>query len=408
MGKAMTSQIGQRATLIWEASLLANEKLLLQYLNWRIGDNGRCWPSQADIAKTTGLSERTVRRTLATLRRKRILDTKQHPRFAVLYYEINTEILLALHQNGGQADLSNGHGGLCGGHGDLPGGHGDLHHRSQRPTEHFKNISSENISQNISPPGGQAERPSAGQPSAAGLASPAREQEETRILPCSNAELPSIRPIEAVSADERLAPHIKNQIIQLLVHHVEERIQGFFIKRSKQDLPWLAKRLETFLLKLRKTDDISPHDLMNAIESQEFACLNERSWGLLLSDNFALRFAKAIKVAHKERLRVEESNREARLRAIKLTRDPDPTVRLRAINSIADYESDKFWRHLLHVIESDPVDFNVLAALRMIAVRHTLIDTAGKQQIINACKTRQCQGIDDPQGDVDFTISLLA
>jgi len=67
-----------RALLDMQHELLSStDRHVLLALRVRVGDNGRCWPTQKRISRDTGLSERTVRECTAKLQRLGVIRTSR-------------------------------------------------------------------------------------------------------------------------------------------------------------------------------------------------------------------------------------------------------------------------------------------------------------------------------------------
>lgn len=64
-------------TLVWDADLPPMEKLVLLALADCANDEGHCWPSAATIVRKSGQGERTVRRCIQSLVKKRHLTQQQ-------------------------------------------------------------------------------------------------------------------------------------------------------------------------------------------------------------------------------------------------------------------------------------------------------------------------------------------
>lgn len=54
----------------WNQPLAPTQKLVLVALAWHSDDGGTCWPSQARLARLSGLSERSVRRAAKDLEQR--------------------------------------------------------------------------------------------------------------------------------------------------------------------------------------------------------------------------------------------------------------------------------------------------------------------------------------------------
>lgn len=63
---------------VWELDLERNEKDVLEVLAWHANADGICWPSKARIMYTKNLSESTVKRTLASLKKKGLITVEAH------------------------------------------------------------------------------------------------------------------------------------------------------------------------------------------------------------------------------------------------------------------------------------------------------------------------------------------
>lgn len=63
---------------VWDLELERNEKDVLEVLAWHANADGICWPSKARIMYRTGLSESTVKRTLAALRKKGLITVEKY------------------------------------------------------------------------------------------------------------------------------------------------------------------------------------------------------------------------------------------------------------------------------------------------------------------------------------------
>ncbi len=62
----------------WTWPLSPTQKLTLVALAWHSDGHGHCWPSQARLARLSGLSERTVRRAVRDLETQQLL--RRHKR----------------------------------------------------------------------------------------------------------------------------------------------------------------------------------------------------------------------------------------------------------------------------------------------------------------------------------------
>ena len=66
--------MGIRAMLwAWHWPLSSTQKLVLIALAWHSDDQGTCWPSQARLARLSGLSERSVRRAARELEQQNLI-----------------------------------------------------------------------------------------------------------------------------------------------------------------------------------------------------------------------------------------------------------------------------------------------------------------------------------------------
>ncbi len=63
---------------IWDLDLERNEKDVLEVLAWHANADGICWPSKARIMYTKSLSESTVKRTLASLKKQGLLSVEAY------------------------------------------------------------------------------------------------------------------------------------------------------------------------------------------------------------------------------------------------------------------------------------------------------------------------------------------
>lgn len=63
---------------VWDLELERNERDVLEVLAWHANADGLCWPSKARIMYRTGLSESTVKRALASLRKQGLITVEQH------------------------------------------------------------------------------------------------------------------------------------------------------------------------------------------------------------------------------------------------------------------------------------------------------------------------------------------
>ena len=55
--------------------LTHNEKSILSEILYRCYDKDHCWPSQSNLAESTGLKQPNVARAVASLKRKRMVET---------------------------------------------------------------------------------------------------------------------------------------------------------------------------------------------------------------------------------------------------------------------------------------------------------------------------------------------
>jgi hypothetical protein len=66
----------ERQTIIWQASLPGNEKLVLLAINSFVDGDGKCWPSLNRLAQMTGFSRRTIQRSIDSLTDVGFVDKK--------------------------------------------------------------------------------------------------------------------------------------------------------------------------------------------------------------------------------------------------------------------------------------------------------------------------------------------
>ena len=67
----------EREKLIWDSNLPSSEKFILLALNSFVDGEGKCFPGQSRLGYMTGLSKRTVIRTIDTLEQKHILSRRR-------------------------------------------------------------------------------------------------------------------------------------------------------------------------------------------------------------------------------------------------------------------------------------------------------------------------------------------
>jgi hypothetical protein len=70
---------------VWTLDLPPREKLVLLALADCANDEGRCWPSASTLARKTGEGERTVRRAVQSLIRKKVLHQHQRSGTSPIY-----------------------------------------------------------------------------------------------------------------------------------------------------------------------------------------------------------------------------------------------------------------------------------------------------------------------------------
>lgn len=78
---------------VMNIALKTSEKFVLLYLAMAAKDHGRCWPSVADIAKKTGMSERNALRMIDVLINKGFIEKRLSNEAKGTIYQINLSVL---------------------------------------------------------------------------------------------------------------------------------------------------------------------------------------------------------------------------------------------------------------------------------------------------------------------------
>jgi DNA-binding transcriptional regulator YhcF (GntR family) len=63
--------------LLLDKSLKSTDKIILQYLLWRQGENGKCWPAERTIANELNLNLETVQNSLARLAKNKKISIQK-------------------------------------------------------------------------------------------------------------------------------------------------------------------------------------------------------------------------------------------------------------------------------------------------------------------------------------------
>jgi hypothetical protein len=124
-----------------------------------------------------------------------------------------------------------------------------------------------------------------------------------------------------------------------LTREIECRCSGFHLGQSRADRDSLVGKWTALLEEL--PDDLEPDDVVDAIISDQFAGLNSKSWGLLLSDKFITRFCIEIRKNYEERKRPTLSTKHCFDSAREALGSRDVATRKYAVESLTTFSDDK-------------------------------------------------------------------
>jgi hypothetical protein len=124
-----------------------------------------------------------------------------------------------------------------------------------------------------------------------------------------------------------------------MTREIECRCTGFHLGQSRADRDSLAGKWTALLEEL--PDDLEPDDVVDAIISDQFAGLNSKSWGLLLSNKFITRFCIEIRKNYEERKRPSLSTKHCFDSAREALGSRDVATRKNAVESLTTFSDDK-------------------------------------------------------------------
>ncbi|MHB8864402.1 MAG: hypothetical protein ACYC6N_18520 [Pirellulaceae bacterium] len=200
-------------------------------------------------------------------------------------------------------------------------------------------------------------------------------------------EVPFPCKLSAAAVEEEIEgiwKYLKKESHRLLIRKVEA--STISLLESKRDPRLLAQELSAFLNALPA--DVDHRDIVEALESSEFETLRERSWGLLLSANFKIRFAQAIKHGRAKRQQLLMQNRETLKRLRLKLRSENPTDRLEALRVLPLYEKSNLFRRASKMIAEDPDLRVVEESINSVHRHHRDFPQKDCRLVVEACRTR--------------------
>ena len=203
--------------------------------------------------------------------------------------------------------------------------------------------------------------------------------------------LPGSLSVAAVEEEiEGIWKYLKKESHRLLIRKVEA--STISLLKSKRDPRLLAQELSAFLNALPA--DVDNCDIVDALESSEFETLRERSWGLLLSANFQIRFAQAIKHSHANRQQLLMQNKESLKRLRLKLRSENPTDRLEALRVLPLYEKPSLFRRASKMIAGDSDLRVVKESINSVHRHHRGFPQKDCRLVVEACRTRLAAATD--------------